>query len=335
MKRANPVKIGVLLLFLALSLPTVFFSMPIAQAEDVTNASVIWGSRYNQTTWEIDAMELTASTINNYFNGRYPSWGSQNAFATPGVTKGSNVYSTASYCRDNYDFVATFHAGHYCFEFMECYDIVGWDYFPYPTPILEYVGNTYHYCYYGDFIGGDDAYNNRIRDLSVYPRTGNKHRFTMIWTCSNGDWFDTDDDEQEEGDAYGYYDSHDVGAGAVGMPYAWTRTTTLSQNGYEDSDSSNFCYIGFENNSRALTDQTEFINKNYGDFVREFYHLAVVNRYTIKIALDLAVDNMGTWHETLDDTELYNGYMGEDMQGQETMLCRMRIYGNTDMRLPA
>ncbi len=331
MKRANPVKLGVFLLFLSISLPTVFALMPKAQA--VSNVSVIWGSRYQQPTYEIDAMELTATTINNYFNGRYPSWASQNAFATPGVTKGSNVYSTAQYCRDNYAFVATFHAGHFVKIPVDRYIIVGYVYYPYPHPIFEYAGTTMHFGYYGDFGDYTSAYNNRVQDNYLYPYTGNKHRFTIIWTCVNADLFDTNGDQI--GDTYGYYDDAYIGGGAVGMPYAWTRTTTLSQNGYAASDSSNFCYIGFENNSRALTDNSEFINKNYGDFVRRFYYLAVVNRYSIKYALDIAVNDMGTWHQYLWQTELYSGYWGEDMQGQLTMWCKMRIYGNTNMVLPA
>jgi hypothetical protein len=332
MRQVNLGILGVLLLFVAFSLPIVFSSIPTVQA--VSNVGVIWGSRYDQTTYEIQAMEYTASTINSYFLSRYPSWGSQNAFATSGVTKGSNVYSTAEYCRDNYAFVATFHAGHFVKIPVDCYRVIGWVYFPYPHPILEHYV-TWHYGYYGDFADYSNAYNNRIQDNNLYPYTGSKHRFTLIWTCVNADLFDTDDPPDGIGDAYGYYDDAYIGAGAVGMPYAWTRTTTLSQNGYANSDSSNFCYIGFENNSRALTDNSEFINKNYGDFVRKFYWHAVNNRYSIKVSLNKAVDEMGTWHQYLWQTELYNGYWGEDMQGQYTMWCKMRIYGNTNMQLPA
>ena len=175
-------------------------------------------------------------------------------------------------------------------------------------PVYEWVetGPTQHYNYYADYTN-DDAYSYRIRDSSLWYYGGSKERFTMIWTCSNAALMDRDSDGI--GDTYGYDDP--LGTGAVGMPYAWTSTTGMSQNGYTNPDSSNYCYIGFENLSRDLTYNVEFgmYGHNNGDFVRNFYQHAASQHHTIINSLNEAtrdVTNNDKYY--FSQTELYSGY---------------------------
>ena len=84
--------------------------------------------------------------------------------------------------------------------------------------------------------------------------------------------------------------------------------------------------------STQLKVNSEFINYNYGDFVRRFYYHAIVEHRTVNYALDLAMNDMGTWRHTFGASELSTGYSvwhnGIEWE------CKMRVYGNGNMVLP-
>jgi len=287
------------LLFLSLSL-TASLSL-IAVAQGYYRVAYTWGTPCTVAdTNETTAMSDLCYNISTLIAGR-PYWISQNYYNDS--TDSAFVYSRSDAIRSSpvVYFLATFHVG---------------------DAYREYRSGTLHYNYY-DKSG--DA--NGIEDVDLYPHTGAKHYFTFIWTCMNGDLFRNPLNGQF---CYGYNDTQNS-SGIVGMPYAWTKTTGMSQDGYDDPSGS-FTYIGFENISKQLKDSSEFITKNYGDFVKHFYYHAVVEHRTVNLALDHAMDDMGTWRHSFGVSELYTGY--NVWHGGIEWQCKMRVYGNGDMVLP-
>jgi hypothetical protein len=264
-------------------------------------ASATWGTPCTVADqYEKDAMSYTCSYVSNLIAGR-TGWSSGNYYDSG--TYSDNVYSLSDAVRatPTVFLLATFHVG---------------------DMYREYRSGTLHYNYYDN--SGD---NNGIEDSALYPHTGAKHYFTFIWTCANGDLFSNPLNGQL---CYGYTDTQNS-SGIVGMPYAWTKTTSMNQNGYLSSTGS-YTYISFENTSLQLKDCSEFVNYNYGDFVRCFYYHAIVDHQPVSAALDSAISDMGTWRNSFDDSQLYYGYIrnanGIDWQ------CKMRVYGNGQMVLP-
>ena len=236
-----------------------------------------------------------------------------------------------------YDFAINFHVGDF-FPYMDSYQgwiLVGW-YWSEETqtwvPDYEWVewGPTEHYYYYADYTDRDNAINYGIRDSSLWYSTGNKERFTMIWTCSSAILLDTNNDAVV--DAYGYYDP--LNTGAVGLPYAWTGTTGMNLNGYDSPDSSNYCYIGFDQMSRYLTEYDyAFPYHNYGEFVRWFYYYAGYEHDSINTALNLATYQTSEYAvSSFGSTELHNGYYYSNEWG--TWWCKMIVLGNGNTVLP-
>jgi len=287
-------------------------SLP-AIAQGTYHVGVTWGSGYDVDYDEVVAATNLCSDINDYFDDEYPTWVANNFYGPS--TYDSNVYQCSDAVKNeaNYDYLATFHVGHMFADFVQYghYEIIGyWQ----GIPIWQFVIDGYvrHYAYYahsGSYYG--------IRDYQLYSHTGPKHYFTMIWTCTTADLID---------DEYGYWDSEHA-TGAVGMPYAWTQTTSLDKDGYDDPTSSNFCYIGFENISKPLTESFEEGEYTYADFIRRFYYYAVIDQESIINALNYATDDMDV--EGVDDfgdTELYNGYEAPG-QGQN-WTSYMHVYGD-------
>ncbi|MEM2099372.1 MAG: hypothetical protein QXU99_06505 [Candidatus Bathyarchaeia archaeon] len=209
------------------------------------------------------------------------------------------------------------------------WEIVGWywdEEYQMWWPIYEYVyvGTTRHYAYYGS-----QGASNGIEDLYLYSHTGAKHRFTFIYTCANGGLIDINGDGYY--DFYGFVDTQN-GTGIVGMPFAWTQRTDLSWNGYASPDYSGYAYIGFENISKWMCDNSEFVYYNYGDFVRHFYYYALVSHYQINTALNWAMLDMTFGAQNFGASALYNGYNAYAF-GQ-TWRSRMRVFGDGSMILP-
>ncbi len=265
--------------------------------------------------------------IRNYFEG-CSGWVANN-FYGPSTTA-SYVYQCSDAIRgsSSYDYLATFHAGHMFPDFVEYghWEIVGYD--EYGFPIWEWIkdGEVRHYAYYGS----QGTYDG-IEDFALHPHTGAKHYFTMIWTCTNGDLFITPSSQLN----YSYEDTQH-GTGIVGMPRAWTQLANLSFYGYDDPWASNFCYIGFENMSKPLTEPFEGSEiYNYADFIRRFYYHALYDiGCTIHLALDRATRDMGVnmYYFNSTGNDLYHGWEQYE-PGKGTFKCRMRVIGDGDNRL--
>lgn len=293
--KQKTIKLSFMLMFL------LFVSLSFtAVAQGFPYLGATWGTPCTVSNiYEKAAMSDACSNISSLINGR-TGWTGYNYY--DGSTTSDNVYYFSDTVRSSpyVSFLATFHVG---------------DMYP------EIRSGTRHYNYYDS--SGD---GNGIEDTDLYSHTGSKHYFTFIWTCANGDLFINPITSQL---CYGYDDTQNY-SGVVGMPYAWTKTTGM-QNGY-DNPSGSFTYISFENVSKALSDSSEFIYKNYGEFLKCFYHHAIVDHQSINAALDSAMDDMGTWRDSFDDSELYTGY-NVWVNGIEYQ-CKMRVYGNGNMVLP-
>src|SRR3989304_3395469 len=321
MKKARIATYALLLLLsLVVALSGSVTSFPaVAQAYHV---GVTWGSRYGQdNSTELQEMSYLCMDIRGYFDSRCPTWAANNFYGPSTIA--AYVYQCSDAVKSNpsYDYLATFHVGH---MFPNMVEYGHWEviyYGGYPVYVWVVDGYVRHYAYYGD----TGEYTG-IKDWQLYPHTGSKHYFTLIWTCTNGDVMDTNGDGV--GDAYGFVDpQHDTGV--IGTPYAWPHATGLSKNDYANPVSSNFCYIGFENISKQLRQSFEgsAVN-NYADFIRRFYYHAVINQRSINSALDYATQDMGVGMDDFDDegNDLYYGW-DEYAQGQ-WWKCRMRVYGD-------
>ena len=304
----------VLLLLLVVMLSINVSSFP-AVAQGAYHVGVTWGSRYNQNQDEIWEMGYLCLDIRGIFEDN-SAWVENNFFGPD--THASYVYQVSDAVKSSgsYDYLATFHVGH-MFPYMFEYGHWEWDpYYGYPYWVTD--GYVRHYAYYAD----SGTYYG-IKDYAMYSHGGAKNYFTMIWTCSNADLFWGTSNPPD----YGYWDTTN-GTGRVGMPYAWTKTLGLDKDGYFYPSGSDFCYIGFENISKPLTENFESSqSQNYADFIRSFYYQAVLQNKKIYQALDqaaLAMDVSGV--DSYSDTELYNGYV-EYAQGINWD-CRMRILGD-------
>jgi hypothetical protein len=225
---------------------------------------------------------------------------------------------------------------------------------PYPT----------HYEFYGD--QGDDIWDSNIF-TNANSVTQSKSYFNFIWTCTNGGLYWPNQIQGityppfppspypparppvNTNTQYGYVDD-DYGTGVVGMPYAWTGTTSMNLDGYT-SISGSYCYIGFENESPFLKDvpsiEWSSTRSEYGYFAYYFYRYA------------LGIDNFGTHgniHDSLDyaakmtfghdlnnvefnfgRSVLNNGYWYQSFDPPPMggwWFCRMRVLGNGALTLP-
>jgi|WetSurMetagenome_2_1015567.scaffolds.fasta_scaffold04136_8 hypothetical protein len=172
---------------IALLLILIAFPVVCSLARGTYHIGVTWGSTYGQedddeedehfdVCYDVEGMFETAS-----------GWASNNFYGS--LTYDSNVYACSDAIRtsNDFDYLATFHVGHMFPDMVEYghWEIVGYD--PeYGFPIFEWVkdGEVRHYAYFGSY----GSYNG-IRDEPLYWHAGTKHYFSMIWTCTNGDWF--------------------------------------------------------------------------------------------------------------------------------------------------
>jgi len=339
-----------------LALLVLFFLPSVVHGYHV---GVTWGPTYHPTQYDPDPYwfatyeepehrDACQYITNLIWSGQAGSnWVGNNFYGS--CTTASYVYQCSDLVQGNpnYDFLATFHVGdmypnmvsggywqfvgyewgvveyYYDPNLGEWVEVWGW------VPIWEwiYTGPTRHYAYYGS-----QGASNGIEDSSLYSHTGGKHRFTFIYTCSNGNLIDIDGDGAYN--FYGFVDTQN-GTGIVGMPFAWTRRTDLSWNGYADPDNSGYAYIGFENISKWMCDSSEFYTQNYADFVEHFYDYALDDHMSVSDALDRAMLDMTNNAQNFGQSVVYNGYDAYDPASQRTWRSRMRVFGDGNMVFPS
>jgi hypothetical protein len=212
-----------------------------------------------------------------------------------------------------------------------------------------------------------NIYDYQIYNYANTPRQSVQY-IDVVWTCVNGglQWNDTSGNQlYVPGIAYPvasptatlpinpntYYGSTYPNQQIVGVPYALTGTLDMSTVGYSNSDNGVYCYIGFENDSPALSWPVPAgwtsTNYQFGYFPVYFYQYALGaegsgKHSTIHNSLDYAsfmtfgYDN--TWVPYNYGSSLLNqGYWhsnnwGSGMSGY--WYCRMQVYGNSNLIFP-
>ena len=151
------------------------------------------------------------------------------------------------------------------------------------------------------------ADNNQIVSDGIYPNTPSypNPKFVFLWSC----W---------QGNETGYYD---FGAErAVGMPYAILRDPDLSEDGYNNPDSSGHAFIGFEEMAYWLQGEIWDVDDAGYEFLSLFYEYALDpdEPFTVNEALDEASDFL--WGVSFDDNPFRFSFYGSIV-----------VYGNGDI----
>jgi hypothetical protein len=221
-----------------------------------------------------------------------------------GATSKSTILNVISEVNNNYDYSAVWHYGHGTTYTM--YGIwVPWGGPPYYVPIE-------HHRYW-------DSYGENVFDNEIYPLTGSgTNKFVFMWTCGSAQWIGYYDWSWQN--EYGTY----YGTGAVGMPFAWTHTDGLSDDGYTSPDSTEYAFLGFYNWAKPLSVEAGN-GKTYGDFIKKFYQYALQENEPINKALDDAATYV--WGTTFGNTILHYGW-NEYIPEHGWFWNQMRIYGN-------
>jgi hypothetical protein len=284
MKSIFKTNINLLLLSLLLVSTPLLLSQPTAKA---SNAAVLYAPNYWSDAAdygnELEYTSQCVNTIMNLFTTYGTNYGWRYNCQNSAATASAYVSNT-QYAETNFNNVAVFSKGHEV--------PFGGDYHP-PT-------------------GGDHykilAYNAQpVRDsYEIYPYTQGKAHFVWIWHCGSAmsypPWLD--------GDGY------------TGMPYAWTRDSTMALSGYS-SNSGTRVYIGFANYSHQFLDPTGYAGHDYGYFVVRVFTYLLQYHYSMSTSLDRASQDAFN-QPSYTGTPLYYG----QYIGNPSLLSFMVVYGN-------
>jgi len=341
MKKFAITKFSILSILL-LSLTSSILLLGVESAEGVI-VSMQWGHLQviNGNTDETEKAieEDVCDYIYNIFdNEYYDSWATVNAYwdytDTDGIVACMGWQNDAE---NDVDFVANWWVG---------------DFLPAPIPPDEFGEPPPfgHFWFYGDADNVSDAFVDEWTTMN--GTISSKQKFNFIWTCANGGTYWTDSSgnfnnitgifygaatptsppPQNTNDEYGFFD----GGAAVGMPLAWTNTSSMNLDGYNYNQGS-YCYIGFEGSSPFMKNYLPDTQVRADNFPMAFYIYAIGPPYTqhyhksIAESLDFASDY--TYDCEFDETELYDGYWTY-VTGKGWFICRMRVFGNGSMILP-
>jgi len=227
------------------------------------------------------------------------------------ATQQDYVYGNVSHCEENYNYTAIFYKGH--------------------TFYNNETGDGYKHWFIYDNEGGNAT--DQILDKDIYASMSTyTHDFVFLWTCFVGG-----------NDTLGAID----GSGnSWGMLASWMgmNGTEMNNDGYDNPDGSDHCFISFENVSVDFCIPTKSAGDwNFGHFAYLFFDYALNSFMTINEALDAAAEDTCN-KENFGATELYNGYTytwyEEDEENPEEYIehvdtCYMRVYGDGDHTLPS
>jgi hypothetical protein len=310
--KGKTVFLTIVVLLLSLFLPSLILISEPVTATGTHYASIMYGSRWNQTVAEYEDAWAACCDIYDLFEDQivFVPWyyfqlydHLYNLYGSP--TTQSRVRSEAAHCEYYHDYTTVFHHGH------------GgkWGYGDEPP---------WYYFYYADAPPQNPSAENIDDWQDIRPYTIDNHQFVFLWACAQGNEVGGPLDPE---DHYGH-----------GMPWAWTKRDDLNLDGYADPDTTSYCFIGFENMSKSISEPTG--NGRYKHFLVFFYYYALETQRSIKQALDKATEmvwgSSNGWHY-FHQTELYNGWTeyvpGPNPPGGEYD-CRMRVFGNGNNHLP-
>lgn len=208
------------------------------------------------------------------------------------------VGNLAYYVETNYDYGTVFYKGHS--SHYTCDN-----------------GNGNVHGFLMDYTGNESG---NIQDAYIWTKTiNNKHDFIFIWSCGQAsiDMYD-----QFPG---GYCSECSAGRG---MNYAWEKITGMSDDGYDDPDTGNNVFLGYNWSSPNFDQETDHYSFNYGDFAEYFYKYLLQYDKTVIQALDSASwDTIGDWY--FADTDLRQG-----MEGLNNQITALKVFGNGNNGLP-
>ncbi|MCW4022435.1 MAG: hypothetical protein NWF02_04655 [Candidatus Bathyarchaeota archaeon] len=318
MKKIKPnctLKAMLLIGLIVCMLPSIGIKIAIANEASVNRwTSYAWPSQWN-TYWP-DEEDVTEDTV-SYIYSLYNSLDYElNEYQNTSDVSSSEVYSTAD-SMDDYTYATVFQYMH-----GSNYTETGWvKYYSIP----QYSVDVEHYQ-------GFAAASDYIYDHELYDYTGNGHHyFVFMWTCASAKQIGYYDQDMPLGGSM-YYE----GTGPVGWAYAWTHQddSVLSDDGYGDADSTDYCFIGFETFSPPLSNVTGYSNKLLSDFVEAFYYSALISGDSINEALDYA-SSSAYGENYFSNTILYDGW-GAWLPApiSETWNTEMEVFGNGDNFIP-
>jgi len=295
MKKTTVTTSGLLWLLLLLG----FSTTPLINVSTVAadNASLMWGSTWNMTDGEEALSDSVCAAIRYHFSltGEYDYLHDYYGEETEKM----QVLYNVTYCNDNYDFTSIFYKGHGCHEYHY-------------NPTYGWVP---HYWLYDD--DGGSASDDKIYDQHVgYRATAGTHDLVFLWACGTGD------DVGHIGNYnYTWY-----------MPASWCFNDDLSDDGFNDPDEGDDCFLGFINYSKPFDEYTGYQSYKYSAIANGFYVRTTLCDETVNEALNVCANYyLG---DDLDSTDFYNEYWYYDPDMGGNSSCRFVVYGNGDITIP-
>jgi hypothetical protein len=305
---------GVLLCLLMFSM---LLLVPISKANatipEPEGRDTIWGCTWSKGSYldEIEQQEDTAEYVSNRF--------SNNDYSTDNYqgdnTVKANILGNISDGEQGYHRSAVVYFDHGIGEF-----VTG-------------DNNNWHFSVH-------DSNGAKVYDMDIYDETDRgKNFFSFINTCMSAN-------------LTGYYcpeggGKHQSGT-AVGLPFAFTHRTVIPKNtqgfnteenmsddGYDDADDGDFCYIGFPWGSASLNQTVD--TENYGDtyyhsWVEQFFYIALADDCTVNQALDMA-SYQCFGGQLFGETALHNNFTAIWPPLAPGINSTMAVYGNGNIHL--
>ena len=321
-------------------LATLFLSMTAMSSVEATNRAMLYGHltpdyNYNERNLETNVCnQISWDFSNDYWASCTPTndyWTNTNQY---------NVYGNLDSQTNNRDYVANWWVG----DFLHPGS-------PPPAP----------FGYFGLYGEGSNPVDKDIYNHATNWNTASSVQyFDFIWTCSNGGVYWTNDN-------CGYNNIYGINYGvnvnqpnnrpsymplntntqygtwyngnAVGMPLAWTGTTSMSRNGYWCS-SGDYCYIGWEGPSATMETILYGTSTNAAVFAENYYWFALgylnsANDYehlTFGQALDAAC--LSIYGNYYTNTPLFNGYWTWVPDANSWWASYLQIFGNSYNSIP-
>jgi hypothetical protein len=311
------------------------FSSTFSNSVLAVNLNVNWGHQKTNPDYDEQQYEQAACIdVNQKFNK--PGWYTYYAYGQSSTS--SNLQTTIGWRQNNDAWATDFWVGDFfgqsiaggywviTYEWQFNWETWQWEQVEIATFCSD-GSSIIHYRYYGD--QGNNVQDGDLESWTEWPYS--KQHFTFSWTCACANIFPHPDNPSAQ--TYGWYD-YTHSTGAVGMPFAWTARSDLNQDGFNNPDSSNYCYVGFNDTSVPLKEQTSNPGYRYTSYVSFFYEYLIGTgpRHTIKQSLNYASQLI--WYCNWDNQycPLSQGYQiwveGVLQHG------KMNVIGNSNMQMP-
>jgi hypothetical protein len=323
---------------LVLALITAEVSFGIAYANegyeyDYGAASTLYGSKWQQRTWDITYLQYALGDIYDQFaaQGNYEVvdwyWDENYQVWFPIYEWVADYGQLLSYDQNWYWSTMTYKIQN---AENDAYHSTA-EVFYYGHMGMQLIPgtSTYRFAFHesGEQTGSEPS---KIWDNMVYSYTNDNYDFALLWVCNNAN-------------AIG-----GTSPAIYGMPYCWFHRT-LGSSGYSPGDGGSDCFISFTGASPCIGDGMGTYNQNgenlYKHWLVFFYYFAL-NGYSIKGALEQASYMVGYNNYWLDSNNrlsqgwayMFPGWVGgnepPDWPDAGNYTGQMLVYGNANIYLP-